>query len=196
MKTMTRDQLGGACAKEFHAASFEEMAEMSKQHGMEMFKQQDEAHLKAMSDMQALMKEPEAMKAWFENKKRVEHAKDDPDVNMIAEWDNLSRDCCEFRSLLKRELNSAVVEFVQTFQYKTLKEARTFRPPKIIEDDNTVGDIVADMCMNVAEQTFENPEEPPKDLECNEKRKEELTEVFRGMRATKQYKILRNRKDL
>ena len=70
MKTMTCSQLGGACAKEFHAASFEEMAEMSKQHGMEMFKQQDEAHLNAMSDMQALMKEPEAMKAWFENKKK------------------------------------------------------------------------------------------------------------------------------
>ena len=70
MKTMTCKQLGGACDKEFHATSFEEIAEMSKQHGMEMFQKKDEAHLKAMNEMQELMKEPEAMKAWFENKKK------------------------------------------------------------------------------------------------------------------------------
>lgn len=34
MKTMTCKQLGGACDKEFHAQTFEEMAELSKQHGM------------------------------------------------------------------------------------------------------------------------------------------------------------------
>ena len=37
---------------------------------MEMFQKNDEAHLKAMSEMQGLMKKPEAMKAWFENKRR------------------------------------------------------------------------------------------------------------------------------
>jgi predicted small metal-binding protein len=37
MKMMTCKQLGGACDKEFRANSFEEIAEMSKQHGMEMF---------------------------------------------------------------------------------------------------------------------------------------------------------------
>jgi len=63
-------QLGGACDKEFHANSFEEIAEMSKQHGMEMFQKKDEAHLKAMSEMQELMKNPGAMKAWFEKKKK------------------------------------------------------------------------------------------------------------------------------
>jgi len=41
-----------------------------KQHGMEMFQENDEAHLKAMNEMQELMKEPEAMKGWFENKKK------------------------------------------------------------------------------------------------------------------------------
>ena len=51
MKTMTCNQLGGACEKEFRAETFEEMAEMSKRHGMEMFQQQDEAHLNAMSKM-------------------------------------------------------------------------------------------------------------------------------------------------
>ena len=37
MKTMTCKQLGGACDLEFHANSFEELADMSKKHGMEMF---------------------------------------------------------------------------------------------------------------------------------------------------------------
>jgi len=37
LKTMTCNQLGGACEKEFRSEIFEEMAEMSKQHGMEMF---------------------------------------------------------------------------------------------------------------------------------------------------------------
>ena len=70
MKTMTCKQLGGACDKEFHANSLEEIAEMSRQHGMEMFQQKDEAHLAAMSEMQELMKKPEAMTVWFENKKK------------------------------------------------------------------------------------------------------------------------------
>ena len=70
MKTMTCKQLGGACDKEFNANSFEEIAEMSKKHGMEMFQAKDKDHLKAMDDMQQLMKSPEAMKEWFENKKR------------------------------------------------------------------------------------------------------------------------------
>ena len=37
MKTMTCKQLGGACDLEFHANSFEAIAELSKKHGMEMF---------------------------------------------------------------------------------------------------------------------------------------------------------------
>ena len=67
---MNCKQLGGACDKEFHASSFEEIAEMSKQHGMEMFQKKDEAHLTAMHEMQTLMKKPEAMKEWFENKRK------------------------------------------------------------------------------------------------------------------------------
>ncbi len=52
MKTMTCNQLGGACDLEFSANSFEEIAEMSKQHGMEMFQKKDAAHLEAMGEMQ------------------------------------------------------------------------------------------------------------------------------------------------
>lgn len=50
MKTMSCKQLGGACDLEFSANTFEEMAELSKQHGMEMFKNQDSAHLAAMNN--------------------------------------------------------------------------------------------------------------------------------------------------
>lgn len=70
MKTMTCKQLGGACDKEFHAGTFEEMAEMSKKHGMEMFQKGDEPHLNAMNKMQELMKSPEAMNEWFENMRK------------------------------------------------------------------------------------------------------------------------------
>ena len=69
MKTMTCKQLGGACEKQFHANSFDEMAELSKQHGMEMFKQNDEAHLSAMKAMQDLMQNAEKMREWFDRKK-------------------------------------------------------------------------------------------------------------------------------
>jgi len=67
---MTCKQLGGACDKEFHAASFEEIAEQSKMHGMEMFQRGDQAHINAMNEMGELMKTPNAMKDWVENKRK------------------------------------------------------------------------------------------------------------------------------
>ncbi|MCX6351517.1 MAG: DUF1059 domain-containing protein [Bacteroidetes bacterium] len=69
MKTMTCNQLGGACEKEFTANTFEEMAQMSKQHGMEMFQSGDAPHLAAMGKMQELIKTPTAMQEWFEDKR-------------------------------------------------------------------------------------------------------------------------------
>lgn len=69
MKTMSCKQLGGACDKSFHANTFDEIAELSKAHGMEMFKKQDKAHLEAMNKMQELMKKPEAMSEWFDNRR-------------------------------------------------------------------------------------------------------------------------------
>lgn len=71
MKAMTCKQLGGACNLEFHANTFGEIAEMSKGHGMEMFQKGDEAHLKAMGKMQELMKSPEDIRQWFENKRML-----------------------------------------------------------------------------------------------------------------------------
>ena len=70
MKTMNCMQLGGACGKEFSANTFEEMAGLSKQHGMAMYQQQDAAHLNAMQEIQELMKNHEEMTKWFESKRK------------------------------------------------------------------------------------------------------------------------------
>ncbi len=70
MKKMNCKQLGGACDEVFQADSFEEMAELSKKHGMEMFQKQDEAHLEAMNKIQELMKTPGEMEKWFESKRK------------------------------------------------------------------------------------------------------------------------------
>lgn len=69
MKIMTCKQLGGACDEEFHANTFEEMAELSKKHGIEMFQKGDKNHILAMNEMTELMKTPDSMKEWFESKK-------------------------------------------------------------------------------------------------------------------------------
>lgn len=71
MKTMTCKQLDGACNKEFQAETFDQIAEMSKQHGMKMFQKKDSAHLEALRKMQELMQKPDAMRVWFDNKRKV-----------------------------------------------------------------------------------------------------------------------------
>lgn len=67
---MTCKQLGGACDLAFEANTFEELAEMSKIHGIEMFKKRDFAHLKAMKVMQKQMQSPNDMNKWFESKRK------------------------------------------------------------------------------------------------------------------------------
>ena len=71
MKTMTCKQLGGACDKTFTANTFEEMAELSEQHGMEMFKANDKPHIESMDNMRKLMKSPEDMMKWMGEQKAV-----------------------------------------------------------------------------------------------------------------------------
>ncbi len=71
MKTMTCKDLAGACDAEFHAETFDEMAEMSKKHGMEMLERGDQAHIEAMEKMTGLMSDPEAMKEWFETVQKM-----------------------------------------------------------------------------------------------------------------------------
>lgn len=70
MKTMSCKQLGGACDLEFWANTFEEMSELSKKHGMEMYQNQDSDHLQAMQAMGELMKNPEKMQKWYDSKRQ------------------------------------------------------------------------------------------------------------------------------
>ena len=70
MKSMTCKQLGGVCDKEFQANTFEEIAELSKQHGMQMHQEGDAAHMAAMQKMMELMKNPADMKSWFESRRK------------------------------------------------------------------------------------------------------------------------------
>ena len=69
MKTMTCKQLGGACDVQFRADTFEEIAEQSKRHGMEMAEKSDQDHLRAMEAMKEKMKNPAAMQTWMDQKK-------------------------------------------------------------------------------------------------------------------------------
>lgn len=69
MKTMTCSQLGGACEMAFRANTFNEIAQMSKQHGIEMFQKEDAGHLVAMEKMQLLMQNPDAITDWIEQKR-------------------------------------------------------------------------------------------------------------------------------
>jgi len=70
MKKMTCKELGGACELEFQANSFDEMAQLSRRHGMDMMQSGDADHLKAMDAMREMMKTPGAMDQWFAQKKQ------------------------------------------------------------------------------------------------------------------------------
>lgn len=70
MKTMICRELGGACEKSFKAETFEEMSELVKQHGVEMFMAGDEPHLSAIRKMQQMIQTPEEMSKWFAEKKK------------------------------------------------------------------------------------------------------------------------------
>lgn len=71
MKKMTCRELGGACDHVFTAETFEELAEQSKVHGMEMFQNGDQAHAAAIAQVMALMNEPEKMAQWIAEKKAL-----------------------------------------------------------------------------------------------------------------------------
>lgn len=66
---MTCNQLGGACDLEFHAETFDEMADLSKKHGMEMFEKGDQPHLDAMNKMREIMKSSGGINQWFDEKR-------------------------------------------------------------------------------------------------------------------------------
>lgn len=67
---MTCKQLGGTCEKEFHAETFDEIAEMSKNHGMEMYQKHDKDHIEAMKKMKDGMNNPDTMKKWIKSRQK------------------------------------------------------------------------------------------------------------------------------
>jgi len=78
--------------------------------------------------------------SYFEQSKRDEHGKENPDPEMITKWDNMSRDACEYRSLLKDSINAMLTQIVENKEYRTLRELRTFSPPS-----KTVGDLLVEL---------------------------------------------------
>ncbi|NND16341.1 MAG: DUF1059 domain-containing protein [Eudoraea sp.] len=69
MKSMSCNQLGGACDKVFQAETFEEMTALSKEHGMEMFQKGDKPHLEAMQKIRSMMQTPGAVEKWMEERR-------------------------------------------------------------------------------------------------------------------------------
>ena len=68
MKSMTCNQLGGACELVFTGDSFEDLAAQSQKHGKEMYGANDGPHIAAMSKMMELMKSGE-MDSWMSARK-------------------------------------------------------------------------------------------------------------------------------
>lgn len=68
MKQMTCQQLGGVCDVAFQGESFEEIANQSKAHAMEMFAAGDQAHIEKMNEMRELAAQPGAVEKWMAEK--------------------------------------------------------------------------------------------------------------------------------
>jgi len=81
--------------------------------------------------------------SYFENEKRKEQGKKSKDVHLIAKWDDLSRDSCEYRSALKNEINRMLKEIVASQSYLPLEELRTFRAPS-----KSVDELIEEMIGN------------------------------------------------
>ena len=68
MKSMTCNQLGGACDLVFSGETFDDLVALSQQHGKEMFGANDGPHMEAMSAIMGLMKSGE-MDSWMAARK-------------------------------------------------------------------------------------------------------------------------------
>ena len=67
---MTCKELGGACDKAFAGEIFEDISQKSMKHGMDMYAKGDAAHTEAMNKMKELMKDAQAMRQWYESKRK------------------------------------------------------------------------------------------------------------------------------
>jgi hypothetical protein len=70
MKSMTCNQLGGACEQVFSGETFDDLAAQSQQHGKEMYGAIDGPHMAAMGTMMELMKSGQ-MDSWMAARKAV-----------------------------------------------------------------------------------------------------------------------------
>ena len=73
----------------------------------------------------------------YENRKRELSLQPDPDAEQIMLLDRNSRNACEMRDLLRRELDRVLEEIARTGNYETISCGRTFSPPK-----KTVGEVI------------------------------------------------------
>ena len=67
--------------------------------------------------------------AWYEQEKREESAKPNPDLKRIAALDKMSRDCNEYRSALRNRINDLLFDIANGDGYYSVRENRTFTPP-------------------------------------------------------------------
>lgn len=68
MKSMSCNQLGGACEQVFSSETFDDLATQSQQHGKEMFGVNDGPHMAVMGKAMDLMKFGE-MGSWMAARK-------------------------------------------------------------------------------------------------------------------------------
>ena len=69
MKRMRCKDVGGPCEKIFEAETWDEMAEISRKHGMKMYQLGEENHVRKMQEMQNRMKDPSSMARWMKEKR-------------------------------------------------------------------------------------------------------------------------------
>ncbi len=87
--------------------------------------------------------------SFYENIKREESLKTNPDLKRIVDLDRNSRDSCEFRDMLKREIDSILSTIVESGSYKTLKSNRTFIAPS-----KSIADLISERCEFVGSKEF------------------------------------------
>lgn len=81
--------------------------------------------------------------SWYEQEKRREQASEKKNAELIARYDDLSRDANEYRAALKNRINLFLRDMVTRQSYLPLEEVRTFRAPK-----RTVEDLLEEMIEN------------------------------------------------
>lgn len=70
MKTMTCNQLGGACEFQLHGVTADEVIKAQDKHLKEIVAGGDEAHKSALKAMKGRWKHPISGMAWYKNAKR------------------------------------------------------------------------------------------------------------------------------